>query len=81
MEIATTAPDALKILWKKNFFLKPKNPSEIEKELQKEGYNFEKHNFFMALRNAKFLTRKGSKGNFSYIQKHPFLEVKKNENV
>lgn len=78
MKIATTAPDALKILWK-NEFLKPKTPKEIEAELEKEGYNFEKHNFFMALKNAKFLTRKGSKGNFSYVQKHPYIEVKENE--
>jgi hypothetical protein len=27
----------------------------------------------MALKSAKFLTRKGQAGNYSYVQKHPFI--------
>jgi len=79
MEITRTAPGALKILWKGKFFLKGKRVAEVRDTLEKKGYNFTDHNLMMALKNAKFLTRKGSKGNFKYVQKHPYIEEKNNE--
>jgi len=74
MKIAKTAPDALKILWKEKVFLKSRSIRDIESELEERGYNFVDKNLMMALKGAKFLTRKGKKGSFAYIQKHPFIE-------
>jgi hypothetical protein len=28
----------------------------------------------MALKRAKFLTRKGKRGEFTYVQRHPYIE-------
>lgn len=80
MKIAKTAPDALKILWKEKIFLKPKDMRTIEAELEKRGYNFTDKNLMMALKSSKFLTRKGEKGDYCYVQKHPFMEDDENGN-
>ena len=79
MKVAKTAPDALKLLWKDKNFLKPKDVNVIEGELEKRGYNFTDKALMMALKNAKFLTRKGNKGNYVYAQKHPFVEDDEND--
>lgn len=79
MQIAKTAPDALKILWKEKVLQKPKDVNAIEAELEKRGYNFTDKNLMMALKSAKFLTRKGQAGNFSYAQKYPFIQDDDNE--
>ncbi len=79
MKIAKTAPAALKILWSEKVFLKQKNFADVKKALEKCGYNFTDYNLGMALGNAKFLTRKGNKGNFIYVQKHPYVEEIKHE--
>lgn len=72
MEVAKTAPDALRILWKDRVFLKGKLTADITKELEERGYNFTRANLDMALKSAKFLTRRGSRGSYTYVQKHPF---------
>ena len=74
MRIARTAPDALSILWRDKVFLKAKDVKLIEAELEKRGYNFTDKNLMMALKGAKFLTRKGKKGSYTYVQKHPYIE-------
>jgi hypothetical protein len=74
MKIVTTAPEALKILWREKIFLKLNKVEEIEAELKKRGYNFPEKALLMALKRASFLTRKGSRGSFTYIQKHPFID-------
>lgn len=74
MKIAKTAPDALRILWKEKVFLKPRSLKDIEAELEERGYNFVDKNLMMALKGAQFLTRKGRKGSFTYVQKHPYME-------
>lgn len=80
MKVAKSAPDALKILWKEKILLKPKDVKTIESELEKRGYNFTDKNLMMALKTSKFLTRKGKAGNFTYVQKHPYIiEDEKNE--
>lgn len=79
MKIAKTAPEALKILWSGKIFLKKKNFNEVKKELEKRGYNFTDHNLGMALNNVKFLTKKGKRREFTYVQKHPYVEESKNE--
>lgn len=79
MKIATNVIDALKILWNDKYFFQPKDVQAIVGELSKRGYNFADKNLMMALMRATFLTRKGQKGNYSYVQKHPFMEELKNE--
>lgn len=78
MKITKTAPDSLKILWKEKVFLKPKDVKTIEAELEKRGYNFTNKNLMMALKDSKFLTRRGEKGNYLYVQKYPFIEEEEN---
>ena len=79
MDIARTAPDSLRLLWKEKSFLKPLELREIEAELEKRGYNFSDKNLMMALKGAKFLTRKGAKGHYRYVQKHPYVEENQDE--
>ncbi len=79
MKIAKTAPDALKILWSKKTFLKPKDVATIVSELEKLGYNFTDKNLMMALKSSPFLTRKGKVGSYSYVQKYPFSGDEKDE--
>lgn len=74
MKVAKTIPEALKILWKEKIFIKAKKFREIEIELEKRGYNFNEKSLLKALQLAKFLTRKGERGEFSYKQHYPFLE-------
>ena len=73
-KIARTAPEALRILWKNKVFAKPKGVKEITAALEKKGYNFSDKNLMMALKSAKFLTRRGNEKNYSYVQKHPYIE-------
>ena len=76
MKAARTAPGALKILWHDKVFIKSKNVNEIKVALEGKGYNFTDKNLMMALKAADFLTRKGNKGNYLYIQKYPYAEEK-----
>jgi len=79
-KIAKTAPDALKVLWREKILFKRKTFSEIKSELEKRGYNFTDHNLGMALKDAKFLTKHGKRGNFTYVQRHPFVERDNSDN-
>ncbi len=74
MSVGTTTVDALKILWKSKVFFRPRNLAEIKSELQKRGYNFTGEALSMALMRAKFLTRNGEKGDYTFVQKYPFVE-------
>lgn len=79
MKTAKTAPDALKILWREKVFLKPKDVGGIKRELEKRGYNFTDKNLMMALKGAMFLTRRGKKGGYVYVQKHPYISEDDND--
>ena len=75
MEVLT-ATKALVLLWQRNFFRdKEKSFSEIQEEISKLGSNPTSSNLQVALSRAKFLTRRGSKNNYSYIQKYPPQEI------
>jgi hypothetical protein len=76
-DIATKPSEALRILWKGKIFFKPKSLSEVIKELEKRGYNFTAQAVDMALKSAKYLKRKGSRGEFTYVQKYPYFEATK----
>jgi repressor of nif and glnA expression len=76
MKVATKPSEALKILWKERIFLKPNKIAEVMKELEKRGYNFNEQAIHMALKRAKYLTQKGKKGNYTYVQKYPYINEK-----
>lgn len=71
--VARTATEALKILWEEGFFLGWKKKGVIEQNLGKRGNHFSDAELGMALKRAKHLTRRGKRGSYEYIQKHPFL--------
>lgn len=76
-EAVTKPSEALRLLWKEKVFFGPKSLSEVEKELENRGYNFTRQAVDMALKGAKYLTRKGRQGDFKYVQKYPFFETAK----
>ena len=72
-EIVKTATEALKILWKEGFFQGAGTINDTVKELSKKGYNFPLTNVVKALQRAPYLTQKGKRGNYKYIQKYPYI--------
>ncbi len=77
--IATSATEGLKVLWKEKFFEKARKVSEVVENFAKRKHNFSDAELMMALKRAKYLTRKGKRGNYEYIQKHPYIEETKHE--
>ncbi len=71
--VAKTATEALKILWEEGFFRAWKKGAGIVDRLAKRGNNFTAPELGMALKRARHLTRRGKRGNYEYIQKHPFV--------
>jgi hypothetical protein len=71
--VARTATEALKILWEEGFFRGWKKKGAIEQSLGKRGNHFSDAELGMALKRAKHLTRRGRRGSFEYIQKHPVI--------
>ena len=71
--VAKTATEALKILWEEGFFRAWKKGAAIVDRLAKRGNNFSAPELGMALKRARHLTRRGKRGNYEYIQKHPFV--------
>lgn len=67
---AIKATGAVRILWEKGAFKAAQNLSAIEKELGDLDYNFPKNTLTMALGSAKYLTRRGARGNYRWIQKY-----------
>jgi hypothetical protein len=72
--IARTPTESLKLLWSKGFFKAWKKYAQIVKYLSSAGYHFSTPELGMALKRAKYLTRRGKRGGFEYIQKHPFID-------
>lgn len=70
--IAKTATEALKILWEERFFRSWRNLGDIEATLAKTGHHFSDPELGMALKRARFLTRRGKRRSYEYIQKYPF---------
>ena len=69
---ATSATEALKILWEENFFHVWKKVGPIEDVLAKRGNHFTDAELGMALNRAKHLTRRGKRRHYEYIQKYPY---------
>jgi repressor of nif and glnA expression len=74
-EIATKPSEAIRLLWKDKVFLKPLSLAEVMQELEKRGYNFTLQAIDMRLKGSKYLTRKGPKGDYKYVQKYPYFEA------
>jgi hypothetical protein len=70
--IAKTATAALVQLWRIGFFRTWHTRGAVDAKLAKSGYHFSGPELGMALKRARHLTRKGSRGNYHYIQKYPF---------
>jgi hypothetical protein len=69
---ASSATEALKILWSEGLFVGWKKKGQIEDTLDKRGNHFSDAELGMALKRAKHLTRRGNRGAYEYIQKYPF---------
>lgn len=78
-KIAKTATEVLKILWEDGVFRKWMRIATIVEELSEREYHFPLTNVNMALERASYLTRKGKRGSYEYIQKYPFTEEEKHE--
>lgn len=64
-----TLPDALCGLWEIGFFVSEKNLNQVVEELSASGCNPAPNSLRMALVRAKFLTKRGPKGDRRFIQK------------
>ncbi|HKW28832.1 MAG TPA: hypothetical protein VJT54_05820 [Verrucomicrobiae bacterium] len=69
---AMKCPDALKLLWESGQFVSPLSLSDIKTALKANGgYHFPDNTLSMALTNTPFLTRKGTKRSYTWVQKYP----------
>jgi hypothetical protein len=65
-------PEAIKRLWQREQFKSPLSFAGIKTELTQEGFNFPNNTLMMALANANYLTKRGSKGSYQWSQRHPY---------
>jgi hypothetical protein len=72
--VAKTATEALKALWRSEFFSGWKKKALIVEALAERGNHFSDAELGMALMRAGHLTRRGKRGNYEYIQKFPFVK-------
>lgn len=68
---ANSAPKALEMLWQEGIFKSWHKLNQISQILGERGNNFSKPELSLALRRANFLTRRGLRGSFEYIQRLP----------
>lgn len=68
-----SAPDLLKKLWSEGVFDSWKKFGEIMGIIGKRGHHFSNPVLALALKRASFLTRRGKRGFFEYIQRSPPL--------
>lgn len=74
-KVTTTTTEALKILWEREIFRKWRKIADVVKEFSKRGYNFPLTNVDKALQRAPYLTKRGKRGSYEYIQKYPYSAV------
>jgi hypothetical protein len=72
-KVAMSATEALKILWEGEFFSTWKQKGPVVEALAKKGNHFSDPELGMALMRASYLTRRGKRGQYEYIQKYPFV--------
>jgi hypothetical protein len=78
--VAKTATEALRFLWRSEFFSAWKKKGPIVDALAERGNHFSDAELGMALMRAGHLTRRGKRGNYEYIQKFPFVEESSESN-
>ena len=66
-----TPTDGLRRLYEKGVFKAQREFKEVEEELAKIDCNFPKPSLAKALERAEFLTRRGKRGSYRWIQKYP----------
>ncbi len=71
--VAKTATEGVLILWEEKFFRTAKTTPEIVNALAQRENHFPTNALSMALERAQFLTRKGKKGAYEYIQQYPYV--------
>jgi hypothetical protein len=71
--VAKTATEGVKILWEDKFFREWKKMGAVEKALASRENHFPRAALDMALKRAKHLTRRGTTGNYEYIQQYPYV--------
>ncbi|MGH8005251.1 MAG: hypothetical protein ACRECJ_11070, partial [Limisphaerales bacterium] len=64
----------LTLLWEKGFFKDWKTYSKVSERFAHDGYHFAPSELGMALKRARHLTRRGTRTNYEYIQKYPFVK-------
>ncbi|HET9177430.1 MAG TPA: hypothetical protein VFQ24_03645 [Terriglobia bacterium] len=64
------------MLWRDGLFRTPKTQPQIVTHLAGTGHNFGAPELGMALKRAEYLTRRGTRGCYEYIQKYPLVEEK-----
>lgn len=70
--VARSATEALQHLWEEGFFRAARQGAAIDSHLAKRGNHFSPPELGMALKRARYLTRRGKRGTYAYIQKHPY---------
>lgn len=70
----TTCRDLIKALWEEGWFSQPRGLSDVDEELQRRGYHYDRsaiaHSLTDLVREG-ILSRIGTPRNYRYLQKHP----------
>ena len=69
--MANSTTKTLEVLWHEGIFKSPRKFNQIVRILEKRGINPLKPVLSSALRRATFLTRRGRRGFYEYVQKMP----------
>lgn len=77
--IATTATEGLRVLWEEKFFEKVRKVPEVVENFANRHHHFSDAELMMALKRAKYLIRRGKRGSYEYVQKHPYIGETKHE--
>jgi hypothetical protein len=77
--IVRTATEGLKVLWSEEYFETWRKASDIAKIFADRKHHFTDAELGMALNRANYLTRRGKRHSYEYIQKHPFIKEEQNE--
>jgi hypothetical protein len=66
-----TPKEALQRLHQKGVFKAPRELKAVEEELARIDCNFPKPSLAMALERADFLTKRGQRGSYRWVQRYP----------
>jgi hypothetical protein len=73
VKFARTATEALTVLWKEGFVRNWQSKPKIVAHLAETEHHFEGPELGMALKRARYLSRRGERGSYEYIQKYPYV--------